>query len=199
MKKTVILCLLLIVAASFAFAAPFGIEFGWFLMDLEANGIRYYDYSDEHFVALIPPFEYWMLSYYFADYNQDGIYCVSAASNDITTSSDGAELWSNYSQIIKDFYAFYGMPHLIVDYYATADLKKPANFMMGLSNDAIRISTIWFIDEYAITLSILGYDEKTGIISCEVTRYKDSLSYFSELKTNYGAFIPITKDDIPWD
>ena len=198
MKKAVIFCIIFAVVASFAFAAPFGIEFGWFLTDLEANGIRYYDYSDEHFVALIPPFEYWLLSYYFADYNQDGIYCVSAATNDLTSGPDGDVLWSNYNQIIKDFYAFYGMPNMIVDYYSTPELKKPANFMVGLANDAIKISTIWFVDDYAITLNLLAYDEKTGIVSCEVTRYRDSITYFNDLKSTYGAFFPVTKDDIPW-
>ena len=85
-----------------------------------------------------------------------------------------------------------------MDYYSSAELKKPSNFMVGLANDAIKISTIWFVDEYAISLNIAGYDEKTGIISCEVTKYRDSITYFSDLKKNYGAYFPATKDDIPW-
>ena len=198
MKKTVILCLVFVFAASLAFAAPFGLEFGWFLNDLDANGILYYDYSDEHYVALLPPFDYWLMQKYFADYNQNGIYCVVAATDDLATGPDGDVLWSYYHQIIKDFYAFYGMPNMILDYYANADLKKPSNFMAGLVNDTIRISTIWFVDEYAITLNILGYDDKTGAISCEVTRYRDSISYFDDLRKNFGAFFCVTKDDIPW-
>ncbi len=199
MKRLLLVAIITIVAVSAAFAGPFGIELGWGLQDLENNGIRYQNYPDEKFAAVLPPFDYMPLPYYFVDYDADGIYCITAVTDDITTKSDGTELWGMFNGILKDFCAMYGLPNQIVDYYADAELKKPANFMAGLANGAIRIGAFWFIDKYAILLNIVGFEDmQTGAISCEVWEYKNVITYFEDLRNSMGSFFPQTKADLPW-
>lgn len=199
MKKTIILALVLVICASCAFAAPFGIEIGWTLDDLIKNGIRFNNYPDESFVALLPPFDYYGLPYYFADYDADGIYCVSACSEDITTStSEGLELWTYFTEIIKDFNSFYGLPHLCIDYYASKTYEKPSYFMSGLGTDNIKECCVWFVDDLAIFLNMYADSENVGLIACEIWRYKDVIDYFNQMKTDYKGIIPQTKADIPW-
>ncbi|MBO4388019.1 MAG: hypothetical protein J5785_01100 [Spirochaetales bacterium] len=199
MKRFIVCLLISVVLSASLLAGPFGVELGWSVGDLARNGIRYEDHKDDHYVAFEPPFAYYYMPNYYADYDQDGIYCVSCFTNTIQTQKDGTELWTYYKGIQEDFNALYGLPYMIVDYYASDALRnQPQNFTLGLVNGAIKILTVWFIDMYVIMMDIYAYSETEGDICCEVWEYSKIASYLGDLKNEYTVIYPQTKADIPW-
>lgn len=136
MKKFALVMVLAVLACSFGFAGPFGLEFGWTESELVNSGCEVF-YSEDIVGGKLYVIEPSKPHSSFSGYgvmidDVYGLYGISVLSDSIETSSRGTALTYEFDKIQSQIESVYGEAFLI-DYLSSDSIwTEPGDFMYGL-------------------------------------------------------------------
>lgn len=140
--KKLFLVVILIIGATFTYAAPFGLKMGMTIDEITqvCNGSppRYYD-RDIYFIT--PSKKHSLFENYGTFIDEiHGLYRLRCVSPEITTGDDGAELKRYFANALKTISKQYGTPD-IIEYNNSDTIDN--NWFAKLRNGTISYRVLW--------------------------------------------------------
>lgn len=149
MKKIAAVVFALCVAASL-WAGPLGLEFGWTVEDLKANGIEYWtdgkkDFNFQYFLVEAPhPLDGFGNRIFAVMDDEFGLVSIMAIAELEETSTYGSEVKSLYSKMKTALAKKYGKPDDDFDFLSYDSIwDRPKDFMYALRREEYHLAARW--------------------------------------------------------